>query len=219
MNLIDAVKNFKLDYEDEMICTDIWTDMSASTQRAKLEKFNLQKYESEIFKSLQQRPKLLVHIAKKLLSTKSPTFCEVGTAQGMQSIIFANCFPHSNVYTCDIVDDRSTYFESLQRYSNVKFVLGNSRELSKKIGLDNKKLDFVWVDGSHDENEVSKDFISLFRHSHEDTIWAFDDFEKRFGCYKDINMLLGFFKENCVVELGVTASGQPNVIAIAKGFI
>jgi predicted O-methyltransferase YrrM len=217
MTLADVVKNFNLDDETSILCDELWNLISLNTQREKLKNFQLQQHEDEIFKMLQTRPKLLVYLAKQLVNKDDITFCEIGTAQGMQSLIFANCFPKSTVYTCDVVDHRHFDFTQIQKYENIKFILGESNILSKVLVKDNKLIDFIWVDGAHDQYSVVKDMIRLIKNTTDETIWVFDDFDTRFGCYKDLEMISELFREKCTVSLGYTASGQPNTIMIAKG--
>lgn len=214
-----SIGSFKyFDKSLSKLCTDTWDEISLHIQEKKLDSsmiFDLQTRE-KILNDLKVRPMLLVHIANvaKSFGLEIKNFAEVGTAQGMQSIIFSRCFPDSQVYTCDIKDDRDKNF-SLNK--NIEFVLGDSLALKKRI-KDDAKLDFCWIDGAHDHYSVVYDFMSLFSKSHKDTIWAFDDYDSRFGCYHDLNILAKHFKEVVVLDLGLTASGNPNKIMLAKGY-
>lgn len=221
MNLLkNAISSFKsFNSEKQLICEQVWHEISDDVQRNKLTQNNIfdLNLREEIILQLRRRPSLLVHIADfaKKSGLEINTFVEVGTAQGLQSIMFAKTFPDSSVFTCDIKDDRDkTFSENL----NINFVLGNSKKLCASLA-ENKKIDFCWIDGAHDHYDVINDFISLFSKSNRDTIWAFDDYDKRFGCFHDINLLMSHFEEHVVVDLGLTASGNPNRIAIMRGFI
>lgn len=201
-------------------CSRLWKSISLHVQEKKLTSsgiFDLTKRQ-QILNELTFRPAILVHLALEAqkLGHSMNTFVEIGTAQGMQSIIFSEVFPQAKVYTCDIKDDRCQEFVSHQ---NLNFVLGDSLILGKKLYEEQKKVDFCWVDGSHDSYAVLDDFLSLLPHTHCDTIWAFDDYDERFGCFKDLNLILRHFKESLVLELGSTASGNPNRIIITRGLV
>lgn len=199
-------------------CLKAFNEVSLEVQIKKMNQNGIfdESMRSNIVSSLSTRPALLVHIAESMKCDKNKMniFAEVGTAQGLQSVCFARNFSDSKVYTCDIKDDRSYYTRDTK---NINFILGNSQKMRDSIGND-EKIDFCWIDGSHDSYAVIEDFISLFGKSHEDTVWAFDDFDPRFGCYNDLILLLNHFEDSVVINLGLTASGNQNKILLAKKF-
>lgn len=218
-SLAQCVAEFeKMNSEMRDECIRSFNDASLEVQTKKLNQSGIldELQRSEILSSLNVRPSLLVHIAEQMRGENNSMqiFAEVGTAQGLQSLCFARNFKDSKVYTCDIKDDRSIFTKNT---NNIQFVLGNSQNMRDQIP-DSEKLDFCWIDGSHDSYAVIDDFISLFGKSHKETIWAFDDFDSRFGCYNDILLLSGHFRDTIAINLGLTASGNPNKILIAKGF-
>lgn len=217
-NCVDTFESF--DKETRKICDNLWNDISLSTQEKKLTTHGILDSDkrNKIIEDLKQRPSFLVHVAMKSREAGNDirTIVEVGTAQGLQSIVFAKTMPGSFVYTCDVKDDRVDVFSTC---NNVEFVLGNSRKLKEKIKEKSfEKLDFCWIDGSHDHYAVLEDFLSLLPHTHENTIWAFDDFDQRFGCFSDMNVLLRHFEEHVIVDMGLTASGNPNRIMLTRRF-
>ena len=138
----------------------------------------------------------------------------MGTAKGLQSLSFSKNKLIENIYTCDIVDYKSNLIDET---NNIHFVKGDSSELSKKIIENNKVIDLFWIDGAHDHYSVITDFVNLLKVSHKNTIWVFDDFDNRFGCYYDISVLIKASKNHVVINLGKTASGNPNRIVICEG--
>lgn len=216
----DCVNDFEsMDSSLKTTCDSVWDEVSLKVQDQKLTNsgiFDPHKRQ-QILTELKQRPSFLVHVANKAKTSgqKMDTFVEVGTAQGLQSIIFAKSFPNSSVYTCDIKDERDKNFEENK---NIKFVLGDSLTLGKELRKDEKSVDLCWVDGSHDHYSVVDDFLSLLPRTHKSTIWAFDDYDSRFGCFRDLNVLIKHFEEHVVLDLGLTASGNPNRIIVARGF-
>lgn len=216
----ECVSSFDSMREDlRSISETTWREISLSTQEKKLDDNRITDHQRrfQILKDLQQRPQFLVHLAQKLRDNgvRMKTFAEVGTAQGLQSITFARAFKDSNVYTCDIKDDRSPLFKD---HPNIEFVSGESTALSKKIKSKGDTVDMFWIDGAHDSYSVIDDFLSLQPRSTKDTVWAFDDYDTRFGCFKDLNVLIRHFEEHIVLDLGQTASGNPNRIVVVRGF-
>lgn len=211
---LSSFNNVKL--ENLNLCHRIFDDLSSNVQNKKLDQslvFDINE-RNKIIEQLKVRPALLVHIANFMrdqgVSVKN--FVEVGTAQGMQSACFAGCFSDAHVYTCDIKDDRS---ENIKNIDNIHFYKTNSLEMVNLLP-DDVKFDFCWVDGSHDAYDVIEDYLSLSKRSHKETVWVFDDFDQRFGCFNDIQILARHFKESYVIDLGLTASCYPNRIAIMK---
>lgn len=208
-----------MDKNAKEICDTVWNDVSFKVQDQKLTSSGIfdPLKRQQILTDLKQRPSFLVHVANKLISSgkKVKTFVEVGTAQGMQSIIFSKAFPESIVYTCDIKDDRDQTFVDSK---NAIFVLGDAKALSEKMKDDGVEASLCWIDGSHDHYAVIDDFLSLYPRANSDTVWAFDDYDSRFGCFKDLNVLIRHFEEHVVLDLGLTASGNPNRIVLTRGF-
>lgn len=219
-SLENIIKSYNTLPEDfAMKCFNIWNDVSRETQEKKLTQNGIHDNETriQILNQLIMRPSLLVHVFNEVKKTTAGSFVvlEVGTAQGLQSLTFASCFPDCEIWTCDIKDDRDLSFED---FKNVNFVNGDANLLSSELKKNNTNVaTFCWIDGSHDKGFVTSDFLHLLKHTDSRTVWAFDDFDKRFGCYDDIETLLKHFNEHVVIDLGKTASGNDNRIVIARG--
>lgn len=219
MSLLSVMQNFKLpDSERIKLCRDVFDNVSLQVQLKKMRQNGIteEKEIDDIISQLRTRPAILVQVADELRKTghNIRTFAEVGTAQGMQSAVFSKLFPESRVYTCDIVDERG---DLLRECENVNFVLGDSLVMNEEIKKNNDTIDFCWIDGAHDHYSVLDDFLSLNGLTHDLTVWAFDDYDKRFGCFHDLNLLIRHFKEYVVLNIGKTASGNPNIIVLAQG--
>lgn len=216
--LEEAVTNYNNNNPYIEICNDVFCQVSLEIQRNKCNQagiFDAAK-QAEIIKNLKTRPALLAYVADYLKddSNKMENFVEVGTAQGLQSLCFSESFPDANVFTCDIVDHRSQRAKDNEK---IKFFKSDSLTMCSNL-KDDVKFDFCWIDGGHQSYDVVHDFLSLSRKSHENTVWAFDDFDERFGCYSDILIISRQFEECVVLDLGLTASGNPNKILLAKRF-
>ena len=133
---------------------------------------------------------------------------EVGTAEGSQFFSFAEYVRNvgGHVWSCDLRDVRNT--ECAQKYQDTTTVfLGESKKLASKL---TEPVDMYSIDASHEYGGVVRDVVNLRDTQSENPIWAFDDFDRRFGCYEDIKRLCqmnGRFK-SC--RVGNAASGNPN---------
>ena len=58
--------------------------------------------------------------------------------------------------------------------------------------------------------------LAKVRAQSKNAIWLFDDFNKRFGIYEEINFLSNFNQSHSL-SLGPTASGKPNNMLILSG--
>jgi len=196
-----------LSKEEIHLIDSIYDDMSLDIQIAKMDKHRVQQdARDKIIKQLKVRPKILASIAK-LSGVNSVV--EVGTAQGMQSVVFSELFG-CKVYTCDIVDVRDKRAKS----DLISFTLGNSVSMSREIQI---PFDLAWIDGAHDHYSVVSDFAALRKKANANTIWVFDDFDHRFGCFYDISSIAATANESYVIDLGLTGSGQTNRIMVCKG--
>lgn len=217
--LQSAISSFdQMDFSKRSLCTEVWLEVADKVQRNKLTQNGIGDplERDRIIEQLKVRPALLVHIVDCLSKDIGAIngIAEVGTAQGLQSILFAKAFPGATVFTCDVKDDRDPLFSSV---SNLHFVNGDSRQMSKLLS-EREKVDFCWIDGAHDHYSVVNDFAALVLRTHSKTVWAFDDYDKRFGCFYDISTLIQHFREHIIIDLGLTASGNPNRIVLARGF-
>lgn len=194
----------------------IWNMFSKSVQEAKLNTAHIfnEQDRNDIIDDLKTRPSFLASTAKFFFPNRDIVFAEVGTAQGMQSAVFSRHFLTSQIYTCDIIDVASPHLKNMQ---NVHSVLGDSNDMCNLIKSHNNTVDFFWIDGNHDRHAVIQDVKNLMSVASHDSIWAFDDFDKRFGCFSDIVEIINKSKEHAVIEIGRTASGLPNVIVLMRG--
>lgn len=184
----------------------IWNEVSLKVQQNKAKSHNLTTSQTqECFSNLRKRPYYLVSIAEQF---GCKYFAEVGTAQGLQFFSFAEYAKKVNghVWSCDIKDSRNE--EYTKRYSaNATFCLGDSKILASVV---DKPIDMFYIDGAHDYGDVVRDVVNLKETQSEDPIWIFDDFDERFGCYKDIKRLCKMNGKFKIYRVGNAASGNPN---------
>ncbi|MBP05021.1 MAG: hypothetical protein CMA72_09595 [Euryarchaeota archaeon] len=222
--MFESLKGFNLNLEkiisqfdsfDRAVSTNIWHAVSRQVQEKKLDSNGIsdEQTRSQILDQLTVRPALVAYIASEIYKLRgSCRFLEVGTAEGLQSITVAANIPKSEVFTCDVRDVRH---ETFHNFPNANFTLGNAKSLASNIS---GKIDVCWIDGAHDHYSVVDDFLSILSLTDENTVWIFDDYDRRFGCWHDISLLLSHFEQTYAVNFGKTASGNPSVAAMGMGF-
>ena len=195
----------------------IWELSYLPSQENKAKEFNLpEEIKTKAFNTLINRGRIIAELFEYF---DFKTFCEVGTAEGYQHFIIADQLKKNETkeksYTCDIRDVRNKNL--LKEYEdNCEFILGTSKELAKHINNKNKKIDLFWIDGDHRNGAVLKDVLRLTKVQSKNCIWVFDDFNKRFGSFNELQFL-SLLENSVVINMGITASGQPNSILLIQG--
>tara|TARA_R110000824_G_scaffold28179_3_gene94957 strand:- start:940 stop:1596 length:657 start_codon:yes stop_codon:yes gene_type:complete len=194
----------------------IWKEVSMLVQINKARTSGLSEVEMrDCFRGLIKRPYFLCNLAKRF---GSENILEVGTAEGLQFFSFAEHIKEhgGHVWSCDLRDVRNYNYREKHK-EQTSFCLGNSEILAKQVLEQGKKIDFFYIDGSHQEGAVLRDVENLRVIQSENPIWVFDDFDKRFGCYKDMRVLCEHNKNFAVYRVGDAASGNPNHQIIFSG--
>tara|TARA_R110002020_G_scaffold417017_1_gene626197 strand:+ start:436 stop:1092 length:657 start_codon:yes stop_codon:yes gene_type:complete len=197
---------------------EIWRDVSRPTQIKKAENHKLTEEQIEqCFEQLSKRPYYLTSLAEHIGAIN---IVEVGTAQGLQTFSFAEYIKkqkNGKVWTCDILDVRNR--EYVEKYKEeVCFCLGTSKELAASLRENNIKVDLFYIDGAHGYGDVIKDVFNLREVQSRDAVWVFDDYDERFGCFKDISKLIREKKDKKIYRVGNTASGNPNHQVMVRAF-
>jgi len=195
----------------------LWNELYRPSQEKKIIENNVsEEVKLKAFNGLSKRGKFLCDIYDFF---ECKNIAEVGTAEGYQFFTFCNHIQKKEtdckVYTCDIRDVRNNTY--INKYGNIEnFVAGTSKEMADKIISDENKIDLFWIDGAHTTSAVLYDVLRLAKTQSKNAIWLFDDFNKRFGIYEEINFLSNFNQSHSL-SLGPTASGKPNNMLILSG--
>jgi hypothetical protein len=196
----------------------LWNEINLSIQDNKLNTSMI--YDDQIrektLTDLSKRAYYLTRIAK---SFDCKDIAEVGTAEGWQYYNFCKYVdeenPDGSVVTCDPRDVRNSKYKNMYKDNRFRFYNATSKELSDGEG----KKDLFYVDGLHDENTVLLDVLNMQNLQYEEkrSVWILDDFDIRFGCFKDILALCNSSRCFKVYRVGNTASGKPSHQAIIHG--
>tara|TARA_R110000824_G_scaffold84170_3_gene210107 strand:- start:1036 stop:1746 length:711 start_codon:yes stop_codon:yes gene_type:complete len=197
----------------------IWKDVSFEVQRRKAQRHGLNQSEMvECLVGLQKRPYYLVHMAKQF-GVKN--IVEVGTAQGLQFYSFAKYIKDTQnggqVWSCDIEDCRDNEWYKEEYSAEAIYCSGTSATLGENLRTQGIEVDLFYIDADHRRNAVLQDVANLRHLQTDESLWVFDDFDLRFGCYHDIIQLCkksGCFK---IYRVGDAASGNPNHQVIIFG--
>lgn len=189
---------------------NLWNDINLPIQNKKLDNANILEEEKRlsILDGLKRRAYYLTRIAE-MHDVKN--ILEVGTAEGWQFFSFGEYAKEvsGKVYSCDPRDVRSS-----AHIAEYEKECSYYQATSKELGEDNniKDIEMFYIDGLHDENTVIADVVNLIDKQTKDKapVWVFDDFDVRFGCFKDIATLINSSNGFKIWDVGLTASGQPS---------
>jgi len=154
---------------------------------------------------------------------KIDSILEIGTFDGITSILLSKIFPNAQIITIDLKDDdpifkksydrdndikRKSFIEDrnlrLSKIENIKFIQINSLEITID-SLHKDKFDLIWIDGAHGYPYVCCDITNAIRLSHAQTILMCDDIWKNLNnsdpMYSSIaawETLDGFYKAGII---------------------
>jgi|7_EtaG_2_1085326.scaffolds.fasta_scaffold01728_4 SAM-dependent methyltransferase len=195
----------------------IWEEVNLETQNKKLDESKIlsEKIRSDILDGLSKRGYYLTRFAEAF---ECKRIAEVGTAEGWQYYTFSKFISDldadsTTVLSCDPRDVRNKeYNEKYKNDNRFVFIKGTSKEMSSHA----ENIDLFYIDGMHDKNSVIQDVVNLenCQASDKKSVWIFDDFDERFGCFQDILTLCQASKMFKVYSVGQTASGKPTHQAI-----
>ena len=188
--------------------TSLWEDINLDIQTKKLDSAKIieENERSNILESLQKRAYYLTRICDIY---DSKNILEIGTAQGWQFFSFGEYAKKKKglVISCDIRDVRNKKY--IDEYEGVCYFFKNDSSFLGKSNQVND-IDLFYIDGSHDENAVINDLVNLIEKQGKNPVWIFDDFDMRFGCFKDIAQIIGSSSGFKLWKVGLTASGHPS---------
>ena len=193
---------------------ELWNDINLPIQNLKLDQAGIFDHDTRqaILSDLSKRAYFLVAHSKQY---KIENIAEVGTAEGWQFYSFCKAQDgKGSVWSCDIRDVRHQKYKNA--YRSEQFVNGTSSDMTPRISEKDQKIGLFYIDGAHDKGSVIKDVIALMPVQAENSIWIFDDFDHRFGCYEDIVNIAMSSRQFKVYSPGKTASGNPTHQVLCK---
>lgn len=187
---------------------ELWEDINLPIQNKKLDNSKIleEKKRLDILSKLSKRAYYLTRIADIY---ESKNILEVGTAEGWQFFSFGQYAKEKNglVISCDPRDVRNKKYS--EKYQGTCYYF---KDTSKFLGKSNQvnDIDLFYIDGLHDEGTVIEDVVNLANKQNDQPVWIFDDFDIRFGCFKDIANIISASRGFKVWKVGLTASGKPS---------
>lgn len=162
-------------------------------------------------------------------------FVDVGTAKGFSSIIISKCAIDNNVnfliYSFDIIphnkkiywnsikdiDGKLSRKELLNDYcdytNNINYIRGRTKNKFFEISS-HKRLNFIFLDGSHDYDDVRFEFNFIKSKQKKGDIVFFDDVTK--GHFDGVVKLINEIKQTNEYEVEIINSTNFRGYAIAK---
>jgi len=132
--------------------------------------------------TLQKRSEIIA-LAKAVAALQPKIILEIGTARAGTLLVWSS-LAAEKVITCDLVhrDAQRPLLEALPPPTSacrVKLLTGNSHEAAFKLRvaqeLDNRKVDFLFIDGDHTESGVAQDYNDYKEFVRPGGIIAFHD--------------------------------------------
>lgn len=115
------------------------------------------------------------------LSSISKDVCEIGVNAGHSILFMLAANPEINLTLFDLGGHSYTqpcveYIKSLFPKSSIQITYGDSRETLKKFSQENKKcFDFIHIDGGHEIEVLSSDWMNSLELIKDDGILVVDD--------------------------------------------
>ena len=113
---------------------------------------------------------------------------EIGTFDGLNSLLLSNLFPNSNIDTIDLPETEDDFINFYNRKENIsKFIQDRNIILSKNKNINffslnslkllnyKKKYDLIWIDGAHGYPVVCIDIINSLHILKENGLILCDD--------------------------------------------
>ena len=145
---------------------------------------------------------------------------EIGTHNGLNSVLLANLFPTSKITTIDLPQEEKKFQDSygrkdavlsivkkrdelIDKFSNIEFLAINSVKLS---GWPEKYFDVIWVDGAHGYPVLPLDLLNSCRIIKAGGIVVIDDvfinLRKSDEMYRSLAAIetMNLFKENEIIK-------------------
>ena len=146
-------------------------------------------------------------------------YLEIGCFEGMSSLYVLSKYRNVNAFLLDIWDipnpnsktisnDFSSveraFDENLSEYTFTKFK-NDSVVTMRKLFKENKSFDFIYIDGSHNGEDILSDAIEAFKIIKKDGLIFFDDFlqhDKRrdLQSYEGIEKFLSLYSNYLEIE-------------------
>lgn len=127
---------------------------------------------------------------------------ETGTHRGKTSLIIGHALmdnEHGHLHTADPYDWEQE--KNLEKFLDIKPYITYYRERGSFLGTKLRKIDFLFIDGFHEKDEVLEEWDALSPHLTENAIVVFHDCAYPSNEHCDVN--------GAVKELGLTTVWVP----------
>jgi len=150
------------------------TDLGAGSQLNN----NRQKKVKQLAKNALKSPKLAQLIYRLVQHNQPKTIIEFGTCLGITTAYMSKAAPHADIITmegCPQTAAKAKQNLQILHTNNVSLKVGDFAHNLPNIIVENPVIDFVFVDGNHQEEATINYFNALLPHVHQNTLLIFDD--------------------------------------------
>ncbi len=172
---------------------------------------------------------------RTLKDVKNIKLVDIGTARGFSSLIMSKVLDElqidAKIYTFDIIPNnkkifwncfadhifgKQTRFELLKDYrnllKNINFLTGQSFEQLNKLKLE--RINFAFIDGSHEYEDVKKDYLQISKKQTKDDLILFDDYTNNF--FNGVVKLVDQVEKDKMYEVKRIISSDQRGYALAR---
>jgi hypothetical protein len=136
-------------------------------------------------------------------SKKSFNYLEIGSYEGMSLLYVLEKYKKAKVSCVDLWNNlniEKNFKKNINKYLNVKKIKSDSIIALRKLNQENKKFDYIYVDGLHEGSHLIVDAIESFKILKKNGIMIIDDFMQDeqsllYQSYQGIFYFLELFKK------------------------
>ena len=140
-------------------------------------------------------------------SNKSFTYLEIGSYEGMSLLYTLEKYKNANVTAIDLWNDNNIenfFNKNTNKYLNLIKIKSDSIIALRELNKNNKKYNYIYIDGFHDGSHVIVDAIEAFKLLDINGLMILDDFMQddkniAYQSYEGIFLFLELFRKEIKV--------------------
>ena len=112
-------------------------------------------------------------------TNKSFTYLEIGSYEGMSLLYTLEKYKHANITAIDLWNDNNietSFNKNTNKYINLIKIKSDSIIALRELNKNNKKFNYIYIDGFHDGSHVIVDAIEAFKLLDINGLMILDDF-------------------------------------------
>ena len=196
------IRYFFIFYKSKILKKDIYT----SGSRALAEfKNKVKEYNFTVFWFMNNLEVFNYFLPKD--TNKSFTYLEIGSYEGMSLLYILEKYKNANIVAIDLWNDNNIeifFNKNTKKYLNLTKIKSDSIIALRELNKNNKKFNYIYIDGFHDGSHVIVDAIEAFKLLDINGVMILDDFMQddkniAYQSYEGIFLFLELFRKEIKV--------------------